>query len=113
MSSTNRSLTFVSTYQNPCQITIMYLGTDGGLHTPQVKLLQNGAAILTVTDASDAPYPGPGSSFRAWAANQDNSSNSSYYDGNWGDIVLALGDNSGSGFPNTGGSTPMALTYPN
>jgi hypothetical protein len=113
MSSTNRTLTFVSTYQNPCQISIMYLSTDGNLQTPLVKLLQNEAAILTVTDASDSPYPGPGSSFRAWAANQDNSSNSSYYDGNWGDVVFALYDNSGLGFPNTGGTTPIAFTYPN
>ena|ERR1044071_9083071 len=113
MSGTNRTLTFVSTYQGACQVTIMYLGTDGGLHTPQVKLAQNGSAILTVTDASDSPYPGPGSSFRAWAANQDNSSNASYYDGNWGDVVFALYDNSGAGFPDTAGSTPVALTYPN
>jgi len=91
----------------------MYLGTDGGLHTPQVQLELNGSAILTVTDASDSPYPAPGASFRAWAANRDNSSNASYYDGNWGDVVFALGNSSGLGFPDTAGSTPAALTYPN
>ena len=110
MSSTSKTVTLVNRYPNACKIGLLYAGPGDVVGTPWVELAPDGAATLTVTDASDKPYPPTEStSFRATAHNMKDQSYDTYYDGNWGDVVYALGVGD---IPYVKGERPIEVTYP-
>ena len=111
IASTYKTVILVNLYPDTCQIGLTYETSENLLRTPRFELPPDGAAILAVTDASDKPYPETGSTFfRATSYNMKNQGADSSYDGNWGDVIYALGI--AENLPYVKGGRATEIIYP-